>query len=95
LWKNRQIEFVQKYKVDLCPRQLSSWQIHQFRVKYGIEDESNGNYDYNIANELLLAMKEASKDSIVVENSLQMVDDANEKSEVDNNHGRCKRNRRT
>jgi hypothetical protein len=39
---------------------------------------------------MLLAMTKANKDSVVVENSLQVVDDGDEKSEVDNNHGRCK-----
>jgi hypothetical protein len=79
----------------IFPGEISSWQIYQFRVKYGIEDESYGNYDDNIADEMLLAIKEASKDSIVVEYSIQVIDDANEKSEADNNHGRCKRTRRT
>ena len=40
-------------------------------------------------------MKEANKDFVAVKNSLQVVDDVDEKSEVDNNHGRCKCNRRT
>ena len=125
-----QIEFVQMYRVDSCPRhskvlldmyninissseptltknqartllkriipwQLSSWHIYQFKVKYGIEDESYGNYDYNTTDEMLLAMKEANKDFVAVKNSLQVVDDVDEKNEVDNNHGRCKCNRRT
>ena len=34
-----------------------------------------------------------SKDSLVLENSLHVVDDSDERSEVDNNHGRFKRNR--
>jgi hypothetical protein len=80
----------------IFPGQLSSWQIYQFRIKFEIDDESFRNYDYKITKDMLEAMTEATmtcKDSLVPENNLHVVDDSDERSEVDNNHARFKRNR--
>ena len=76
--------------------QLSSWQIYQLRFKFEIDDESFKNYDFKTAESMLEALTEAtitSKDSLVPENSLYVVDNSDEKGEVDNNHVRFKRNR--
>ena len=76
--------------------QLSSWQIYQFRIKFEIDDESFRNYDYKTLEDMLEAIIEAtmtSKDSLVPENSLYVVNDSDERSEVDNNHARFKHNR--
>jgi hypothetical protein len=60
---------------NIFPREISSWQIYQFMNKYGIEDESYKNYDYDTAHDMFLAMKEASKDPAALEHSLQVIDD--------------------
>jgi hypothetical protein len=65
------------------------------KVKYGIEDESYGNYDYDTTNDMILQVKEASKEpNVAVEHILQIIDEADERSEVDNNRSRCKHNKR-
>jgi hypothetical protein len=75
--------------------EITSWKIYQFKVKYGIEDKSYGSYDYDTANAMLLQMKEASKGlDVVVEHILEVIKEADERSEEENNQNRCKRNRR-
>ena len=70
-------------------------QIYQFKVKYGIEDENYGNYNYETADNMLVEMRKASKEHVAIEYSLQIIDEVDEKSEVDNYHNKYKRNRCT
>jgi hypothetical protein len=79
----------------IYPGDLSSYQIWHFKVKYGIEDDSYGQYSYKTAHTILEEMKTASKLGSSFSDMQETVDELDDRSEIENPQNKFKHSRRS
>jgi hypothetical protein len=79
----------------IYPGDLSSYQIWHFKVKYGIEDDSYGQYSYKTAHTILEEMKTTSKLGSSFSDMQETVDELDDRSEIENPQNKFKRCRRS